>query len=210
MKATAKSFAAGCLLGTFVCPLLLFGAFGVSYYFFRDAIIGKAAGLREESLRVPPISAGQQADYAWTVKDLEGNTVSLETAKGKTLFLHYWSPECAICLAEIPSVNALYKQVKDLPIAFFCVTANPNGIDLNATAREYGLDFPIYLFDGDRPEVFASSSAPLTWIVTPSGAVAFKHESGAKWDDPATVAFLRSLAEMPGNPGELISEPLEN
>src|SRR5690606_30659663 len=116
-----KSFAAGCLLGLLVLPLGGFVAFGVSYVFFRDTIVGSIAGARSETLNPPPIAAGQTARYDWTVKDLAGNTLSLEDAEGKALFLHFWSPDCAICLAEIPSINALYRQVKDLPIAFYCV-----------------------------------------------------------------------------------------
>jgi len=49
----------------------------------------------------------------FTFTDLEGNTITNETMKGKIMVVKCWFIHCAVCVKEIPSLNEMVNQYKD-------------------------------------------------------------------------------------------------
>ena len=49
----------------------------------------------------------------FTFTDLEGNTISNESMKGKIMVVKCWFIHCAVCVKEIPSLNEMVNQYKD-------------------------------------------------------------------------------------------------
>src|SRR5437016_7199477 len=47
----------------------------------------------------------------FSLKDIEGNTVRLSRFKGKVVLLNFWATWCTACLAEIPDLVALQKEI---------------------------------------------------------------------------------------------------
>jgi len=47
----------------------------------------------------------------FTLKDVTGKTVSLSSFKGKTVILNFWSTSCPPCLAELPSLENLHREM---------------------------------------------------------------------------------------------------
>lgn len=65
--------------------------------------------------------------------DLENNLYNIETAKDKIIVLNCWFVECQPCVAEIPSLNQLVKQLgKRKDILFIALT-----IDSAAVIRKF-------------------------------------------------------------------------
>ncbi len=189
-----KSFLTGCFLGIVLGAVGLFGGIVGGAFLFKDVLIAK----KEGELRSPPITVGLEADYNWTVKRLTGDgetPLDMKELQGQTVFLHFWSPNCLHCLAELPTINRLYQSVGGEEIAFICV-ARSGEEKLRKLADEYALSFPLFACSGTLPKVFAESSAPNTFIIAPSGDIAFKHQGSAKWDDPSVSTFLLSLSAM--------------
>lgn len=54
-----------------------------------------------------------------TFKDINGNKISLETYKGKTLYITFWATWCGPCLGEKPSLEKLKNEFKDNPNIVF-------------------------------------------------------------------------------------------
>lgn len=50
---------------------------------------------------------------AFTFRDLNGNTVSLEDYKGKVLFLNFWATWCGPCRQEIPDFIEMYDKYQE-------------------------------------------------------------------------------------------------
>ena len=49
----------------------------------------------------------------FTLKDMHGVDVQLESFKGKVILLNFWATWCGPCQAEIPSLVELQEQYKD-------------------------------------------------------------------------------------------------
>ena len=69
----------------------------------------------------------------FTLKDLDGNTVSLSDFRGKVVFLNFWATWCPPCRAEMPDIEALHRQYRDQGVVVL-------GVDLRegeGTVRTY-------------------------------------------------------------------------
>src|SRR4030095_2376685 len=58
-------------------------------------------------------AAGKPAQLDFTLKDMHGVDVHLESFKGKVILLNFWATWCGPCRAEIPSLVELQQEYKD-------------------------------------------------------------------------------------------------
>ena len=66
----------------------------------------------------------------FTAVSLSGETINLESLKGKVVVLTFWSTRCEICKSEIPKLNALVKNYKGKDVVFLGLTMdNPSKIE---------------------------------------------------------------------------------
>ena len=73
--------------------------------------MGKAA---EYSLRAAELTLGKPAPD-FTLKDIDGETVSLKDFRGKVVLLDFWATWCGPCIGELPELKALYEKHKHNP-----------------------------------------------------------------------------------------------
>src|SRR5699024_6343559 len=52
-----------------------------------------------------------KADFSMTLKNSKGETVTLADYKGKIIFINFWATWCPPCIAEMPSINAMYNDI---------------------------------------------------------------------------------------------------
>ena len=81
--------------------------------------IGCASGIKKGTL------VGQAAPD-FTLKDLNGNRVSLSDFKGKVVVLNFWATWCGPCRVEIPHIDALYQKYKDQGLVVLGINAERN------------------------------------------------------------------------------------
>src|SRR5229473_2304882 len=59
-----------------------------------------------------PVAAGLKAAN-FKLEALDGHTVSLESLRGKVIFLNVWATWCEPCREEMPSMQTLYEDFKN-------------------------------------------------------------------------------------------------
>lgn len=67
--------------------------------------------------------SGQSAEN-FTAVSLSGETIDLESLRGKVVVLTFWSTRCEICKTEIPQLNLLAKNFKGRDVVFLALTAD--------------------------------------------------------------------------------------
>lgn len=55
------------------------------------------------------------------LKDIQGNTISFSSLKGKWVLINYWAGWCKSCIDEIPELNRFYQKHEHDPVALFAV-----------------------------------------------------------------------------------------
>ena len=66
---------------------------------------------------------GKKAD-PFSVTDINGNTISLESLKGKIVVINFWFVECKPCIMEIPELNKIVDLYKDKEVVFLGFATN--------------------------------------------------------------------------------------
>ncbi len=114
--------------------------------------------------------------------------------KGKVVFINFWASWCPPCLAEMPSINALYNKLKDNPrVLFICVDADSDFSTSIAFMEKHQYDLPVYNMLNAVPPSFFSGTLPTTIIINSNGNMVQKHEGIANYDTEEMLYFIRSL-----------------
>ncbi len=195
MASPRKSFVLGCLSGVVLGPVLLCGIGLAILFIFREPFTNYAAKQQESRLAQPRLGTGLDADYSLALHTLDGEALTLEAYRGRTALLYFWHPGCVACLAGLPALKDLAADIMESD-AEIVMVAIDDAEDVEAVRQSYGLDFPQYVLDGDRPAVFNTTSVtPAAYLVAPDGAIVFRHAGAALWNAETLAALIRVVAK---------------
>lgn len=136
-------------------------------------------------------------DYDFTIKDLQGNRIPVETFKGKVIFLNLWATWCGPCRAEMPGIQSLYEKVDKEKVVFIMLSIDRDD-DLNRVSkyiRDKAFTFVAYMPSGFLPDQLKVPSIPTTFIISPDGKVVKKEIGAQQYDTPEFEKLLEKLAE---------------
>lgn len=190
MKFPYKSFLAGVLVGcvlTFVGGMIALFLIGKSMM-DRPIQLAGAPDLPEAG----PIQTLRQGEE-WTFYDLEGKAVSLSDKRGQPIFLNEWATWCEPCVAELPSIQALYDSLNTEGV-FFALVSYQEPAKLKKFVQEKSLRMPIYTTKNTKPpKGYKAPGIPATFILDRAGAIVMEHFGAANWDALRVRRFLRRL-----------------
>ncbi len=137
-----------------------------------------------------------QADFGWSLLDLDGGTVDFGQYRGRPILLNLWATWCGPCLREMPSIARLAanERLKDKGVVFLCVSVDDSAETLRRFMKDKDWEMKI-LRATSIPPVFSTEGIPATFLIGPEGRVAAFQVGSAKWDDSSVVDFLEKLAK---------------
>ncbi len=158
--------------------------------------ITSEAGINAPAPELPtrtPLPVYGIADRGWTFHTLDGAPATLGDFKGQVVVLNFWATWCGPCVAEMPSLDKLRKALSADAVAFVLVS-DEDAETIRTFLAKRTFSLTSYRSQAAAPALFATDGIPTTFIVAPDGRVVVRHVGMARWDDPATVTFIRSLA----------------
>ena len=104
-------------------------------------------------------------------KDINGQSTSFSSLKGKWVFINYWAGWCQTCLEEIPELNRFYHLHKEDPVVLFAVNFDsPPLFEQKNLTRKYRINYPSLLEDPARDLHLGDiTGVPVTFIFNPKG-----------------------------------------
>ncbi|MCC8424294.1 TlpA disulfide reductase family protein [Mucilaginibacter sp. UR6-11] len=99
----------------------------------------------------------------FTLKDLQGNRISLSDLKGKVVVLDFWATWCFPCIASMPAMEKLTKKHPD--VVFLFIDTEEQGTDIPTKVRSFikshGYDFHVLLDlpAANNPKIFPVAAA---------------------------------------------------
>lgn len=133
-----------------------------------------------------------KADLSLKLIDKDGNLTTLESLKGKVIFINFWATWCPPCIAEMPSIDKLHKDMGD-EIAFVMVSLDQDFESAKAFDKRKGYNLPIYTPASNLPKMYQSSSIPTTFVIDAKGNLVLTHKGMADYNAPDFKKFLKSL-----------------
>ena len=122
-------------------------------------------------------ATGKPAKLDFTLKDMHGVDVHLESFKGKIILLNFWATWCGPCRAEIPSLVELQEQYKD-DLVVLGLSVDDTAEKLLPYAAEFKMNYPVLVGNGreDVQEAFGPLfGIPVSVIIGRDGVIARKH-----------------------------------
>lgn len=132
------------------------------------------------------------ADLNLKLRDINGNVLSLADLKGKVIFMNFWATWCPPCVAEMPAINELHKEMGD-EVAFVMLSMDQDFQKAIAykERKEFGL--PIYQPASQIPSMYGSSQLPTTYVIDAQGKLVMTHMGMADYNNQEFRNFLKSL-----------------
>ena len=96
--------------------------------------------------------------------DAQGNTVQLESFKGRKVFVNLWATWCPPCRAEMPSIEELYSKTDKEKAVFIMLSLDDNFDKAKNYAVKQNMQAPIYYPAQNLPELLNTESIPATYI----------------------------------------------
>jgi peroxiredoxin len=130
----------------------------------------------------------------FTLKDLNGKTVSLAAFKGKVVLLNFWATWCPPCRAEMPALNKLHHMLKPRGLEVIAVSTDRSINDIKDFLESHKVDFTV-LFDADRnaAKQYRVFSMPTTFLISRSGIIVEKFYGEYDWTEPETKGKIEKL-----------------
>ena len=123
------------------------------------------------------VMAGLPAPLNFTLKDMNGVDVRLESFKGKVILLNFWATWCGPCRIEIPYLIELQQQYGD-DLVVLGVSIDDTAEKLKPYATEMKVNYPLLVGNGrqDFQDAYGPFwGIPVTVFVGRDGLVHKKH-----------------------------------
>ena len=168
------------------------------------AVLASGPGLAQKKPTIGPSPGRRVGDlaYDFTLKDLNGNTWSMEKLRGsKVVHLVFWASWCVPCLQEIPLLREAREQfaADGLEVLGVVVPMNQTPPIVRAVARDYKITYPI-LFDaeGDLSGKYKVATIPQNFLIGRDGIIRYAgNELPGQYQ-----ALVRKLLEEPVPPSK--------
>lgn len=104
---------------------------------------------------------------------LDGEPVRLEAYRGKVVLINFWSGGCGPCLAEMPGIDALYREQRDKGFEVLALNSGDSEAEVAGISRRMQVSFPLLV---DSLKITASRyevvGVPTSFLIDREGRIA--------------------------------------
>jgi peroxiredoxin len=121
-----------------------------------------------------------------------GGTVTLASLRGQTVLVDFWATWCPPCLAEIPELNAMSRELEGTNQRILAVSVDSlTAAALKEWLSEREVRYPVALGDTDLAGRYGADAFPFHVVLGPDGKVLERLESGFHDREQLRAAFAR-------------------
>lgn len=128
--------------------------------------------------------------YNWSLQGLNTVNYDFNKAKNKVVIVNFWATWCVPCVAEMPSLQALYDDYGD-KVEFLLVTSDTKD-KVAPFLKQHEFTMPIYNQTSNSPKEFFTKTIPKTFLIAKSGKIVV-NTGRADWNTKKIRRLLDSL-----------------
>ncbi len=114
----------------------------------------------------------EKVPYApdFSLKNTNGESVSLSDFRGKPVMLTFWKINCAACQFQIPYTQAFYNEWSSDTIAVLTVNVGDSASAVQNYVTSFGITYPILLDpQGKIAQTYGIPGVPVTFLIDSEG-----------------------------------------
>jgi peroxiredoxin len=123
-----------------------------------DVSVGNTA-----NLEIDPSPGSLAPDF--TLTTINGDSVSLNQYRGKTVLVNFWATWCGPCRIEMPAIQSRFEQFRDEGLVVLAVDFDESQEVVAAFRDEFDLTF----------ELLLDPSYPTSFFIDPQGVIQVQH-----------------------------------
>jgi thiol-disulfide isomerase/thioredoxin len=133
--------------------------------------------------------------------DATGKGVKLADFHGRYILVNLWATWCGPCITELPSLAKLNAELPQDRVTVVPIDMLEK-VDAEKLTAFLGMHdaagLPVYMDrDLSVQRGFVANELPLTILIDADGRIVAKAAGPQKWDDPASVAYLKAISAPP-------------
>ena len=145
----------------------------------------------------PTIEDGNEkerlSEYNWLLIDQNGKKLDFKDSENRVVLVNLWATWCPPCIAELPSMNKLYKDYGDK--VTFLFVSNEELKKVSSFLKRKEFDIPSYKPLSRGPRMLSSRSIPATFIIGKDGKIHVNERGAANWNSDSVRELLDRLLE---------------
>ena len=130
-------------------------------------------------------------NYSWQLYSLAGEAVNFNDAENTVAVVNIWATWCPPCVAEMPSMQALYDAYGDR-VAFYFISLE-DAATIERFMVKKGYSVPAYTTQNVFPAALETGSFPTTYVISKSGNIVINKKGAANWNSDSVHATLDAL-----------------
>lgn len=129
---------------------------------------------------------------SWSEPTSGGGTISMDSLRGKPVYLNFFATWCPPCNEEAPDVNALQKQYAARGLQVVGIDELEDAKKAAQFVKKYGLVYPAVVDDGTLQSEYSVNGLPVHVFIDRSGVIR-KIVQGEMSKKEITAAILSIL-----------------
>jgi peroxiredoxin len=136
----------------------------------NEAVSTDTTFLTLEAVKIGYDVGNRAPDF--TLKTIDGKTVTLSALRGQPVVLNFWRIACPACVYELPFIEEVYSsQMANKPL-IYTVNLMDYEEHVNNLVNENHYTFPILMdFKGEAMSAYGLRSIPMTYFIDASGII---------------------------------------
>jgi peroxiredoxin len=176
---------------TFLCRYALVSLLLLTSHFLL--LTSHAGGENPSPYAIESLSGQKAPDF--TLKDLDGTSVTLSSHKGNVVILVFWASWCPPCKDELQSLNKLHGIYKKRGLVILAVSSDKSLSTVKAFIAQNPVTYAV-LFDEKLSvsrDLYKAFMVPTTFVIDQRGTIFKKHFGEQDWIRPTLIKEIEAL-----------------
>ncbi len=128
--------------------------------------------------------------------DIRGINHRISDYRGRVVVINFWSTWCIPCREEMPSLERAWKRLKPSNALILAVALQDEVESVHRFLQNTTVSFPLLLdSDGEIAKQWRVIGIPVTFVLDPSGRIAYKASGIREWDSDPIIHKILELSQ---------------